>query len=62
MLVFVNCNPLFDPPKNYNIAFGQSLTITAIMCVVKDQLILKCPFGVFKSPKKLKRFFIGFLP
>jgi hypothetical protein len=27
------------------------------MCVVKDQLILKCPFGVFKSPKKTKDIF-----
>ena len=28
----------------------------------KGQLILKCPFGVFKSPKKLTIFFPGFLP
>ena len=28
----------------------------------KGQLILKCPFGVFKSPKKPTNFFPGFLP
>ena len=28
----------------------------------KGQLILKCPFGVFKSPKKPTKFFPGFLP
>ena len=28
----------------------------------KGQLILKCPFGVFKSPKKSTKFFPGFLP
>ena len=27
----------------------------------KGQLILKCPFGVFKSPKKLTIFFPGFM-
>ena len=26
------------------------------------QLILKCPFGVFKSPKKPTEYFLGFLP
>ena len=29
---------------------------------LKGQLILKCPFGVFKSPKKSTKFFPGFLP
>jgi hypothetical protein len=29
---------------------------------VKGQLILKCPFGVFKSSKKPTKFFPGFLP
>jgi hypothetical protein len=28
----------------------------------KGQLILKCPFGVFKSPKKPMKLFPGFLP
>ena len=28
----------------------------------KGQLILKCPFGVFKSPKKTKKFLSEFLP
>ena len=28
----------------------------------KGQLILKCPFGVFKSSKKTMKFFPGFLP
>ena len=28
----------------------------------KGQLILKCPFGIFKSSKKPTKFFIGFLP
>ena len=28
----------------------------------KGQLISKCPFGVFKSPKKSTKFFPGFLP
>ena len=28
----------------------------------KGQLISKCPFGVFKSPKKPMKFFPGFLP
>ena len=28
----------------------------------KGQVILKCPFGVFKSPKKPSNFFPGFLP
>ena len=28
----------------------------------KGQLILKCPFGVFKSPKNPTKIFLGFLP
>jgi hypothetical protein len=28
----------------------------------KGELISKCPFGVFKSPKKTGIFFPGFLP
>ena len=28
----------------------------------KGQIISKCPFGVFKSPKKSTKFFPGFLP
>ena len=28
----------------------------------KGQLILKCPFGTFKPPKKPTNFFPGFLP
>ena len=30
--------------------------------VSKGQLILKCPFGVFKSPKKTNDFFQDFCP
>ena len=30
--------------------------------VCKGQLISKCPFGVFKSPKKPTKLFPGFLP
>ena len=30
--------------------------------VLKGQLVSKCPFGVFKSPKKPGKFFPGFLP
>ena len=30
--------------------------------LVKGQLILKYPFGVFKSSKKPTKFFPGFLP
>ena len=29
---------------------------------LKGQLILKCPFGVFKSSKKTTNFFPGLLP
>ena len=32
------------------------------MQYTKGQLISKCPFGVFKSPKKPTKFFPGFLP
>ena len=34
----------------------------ASLLVCKGQLISKCPFGVFKSPKKPTNFFPGFLP
>ena len=30
--------------------------------IIKGQLISKCPFGVFKSPKQPTKFFPGFLP
>ena len=30
--------------------------------IIKGQLILECPFGVFKSPKKPTNVFPGFLP
>ena len=30
--------------------------------MAKGQLILKCPFGVFKSPKNPTKIFPGFLP
>ena len=34
-----------------------------VICnVSKGQLISKCPFGVFKSPKKPTKCFPGFLP
>ena len=32
------------------------------MSSAKGQLISKCPFGVFKSPKKPTKKFPGFLP
>ena len=38
-----------------------SWSITYLALSTKGQLILKCPFGVFKSPKKLTNFFSGFL-
>ena len=31
-------------------------------CQTKGQLISKCPFGVFKSPKKPTKLLSGFLP
>ena len=43
--------------KKTNFAIGE---ITAVY--IKGQLILKCPFGVFKSSKKNNDFFPGFLP
>jgi hypothetical protein len=36
--------------------------VLEILYVLKGQLILKCPFGDFKSPKKSMKFFPGFLP
>ena len=33
-----------------------------ILLTAKGQLISKCPFGVFKSPKKFMKLFKGFLP
>ena len=35
---------------------------TAVWQVSKGQLISKCPFGVFKSPKRPTKYFPGFLP
>ena len=32
-----------------------------ILVIPKGQLILKCSFGVFKSPKKPTKFLLGFL-
>ena len=34
----------------------------AVNSIDKGQLILKCPFGVFKSSQKPMNFFLGFLP
>ena len=39
-----------------------SKTISNHDVIHKGQLILKCPFGVFKYPKKTTIFFPGFLP
>ena len=36
--------------------------VVRIFCVCKGQLILKYPFGVFKSSKKPTKSFPGFLP
>ena len=36
--------------------------IPRILTFPKGQLILKCPFGVFKSTKKTMKFFPAFLP
>ena len=36
--------------------------IDMYLVCTKGQLILKCPFGVFKSSKKPTNFFPGFLP
>ena len=36
--------------------------ITSVIISIKGQLILKCPFGILKSPKKTTKFFPGFLP
>ena len=37
-------------------------SIIRFLSKTKGQLILKCPFGVFKSPKTPTKFFLGFLP
>ena len=43
--------------------FGTSIFIVfEHPCRAKGQLISKCPFGVFKSPKKPTKHFPGFLP
>ena len=44
-------------PANTN---GGKLKIVLKLCAAKGQLILKCPFGVFKSPKKTTK--TGLLP
>ena len=46
-------------PANTN---GGKLKIVLKLRAAKGQLILKCPFGVFKSPKKTNKNFPGFLP
>ena len=40
-------------PANTN---GGNLKIVLRLPAAKGQLILKCPFGVFKSPKKTTKF------
>ena len=40
----------------------QIIPIQVNILIDKGQLISKCPFGVFKSPKKPTKFFLGFLP
>ena len=45
-----------------NSIFKNQAFIYAIEEHTKGQLILECPFGVFKSPKKTMKFFPGFLP
>jgi len=37
------------------------LSLLDLKAIAKGQLISKCPFGVFKSPKKTV-FFKGFMP
>ena len=52
----VQIHPLLLPPQffpPFGITFNNE---------TKGQLILKCPFGVFKSPKKPTKIFPGFLP
>ena len=46
-------------PANTN---GGKLKIVLRLPAAKGQLILKCPFGVFKSPKKTTKIFPGFRP
>jgi hypothetical protein len=46
-------------------AFGKESSVSNVFehpCRAKGQLISKCPFGVFKSPKKTTKFFPEFLP
>ena len=42
-------------PANTN---GGKLKIVLKLCAAKGQLILKCPFGVFKSPKKTTKYIL----
>ena len=45
-------------------AFGRESRVSNVFehpCRAKGQLISKCPFGVFKSPKKPTNIFSGFL-
>jgi hypothetical protein len=49
-------------PISCSYDLGLGLAISALNSLFKGQLILKCPFGVFKSPKKSTKFFPGFLP
>ena len=45
-------------PANTN---GGKLKIVLRLRATKGQLIWKCPFGAFKSPKKPTNFYPGFL-
>ena len=42
--------------------FNSIKEVRSSKAMSKDQLILKCPFGVFKSPTKPTKKFPGFLP
>ena len=64
---------IIDPSKVYlwqiylrlsSAAHNLALTLLSNLSPgdAKGQLILKCPFGVFKSSKKPTKFFPGFLP
>ena len=46
--------------KSWKAIQAKSLYISDTICI-KGQLILKCPFGVFKSSKKPTKIFPGFL-
>ena len=50
----------FSSKKEHFAVKGEKGTMTLVR--IKDQLILKCPFGVFKSLKKPTKFLQGFLP